>query len=135
MGRRAAAAPRPIPRPGSGPPGPRSNGAAPAGDRDLSPADTALFNALKEWRARVARASAVPAYVVFSDATLRAVATERPTSRDALLAISGIGPVKIERFGDDVLGIVPRGRRGGRGPGLISTRSVAIRRASNPRGR
>ena len=82
------------------------NGAAPAGDRALSPADAPLFEALKEWRARVARASAVPAYVVFSDATLRAVASQRPTSRDALLAISGVGPVKIERFGDDVLGIV-----------------------------
>jgi DNA helicase-2/ATP-dependent DNA helicase PcrA len=72
----------------------------------LSPADTALFDRLKEWRGRVARASAVPAYVVFSDATLRAVATARPTTRDTLLAISGIGPVKIERFGDDVLEIV-----------------------------
>jgi DNA helicase-2/ATP-dependent DNA helicase PcrA len=72
----------------------------------LSPADTALFERLKEWRGRVARASAVPAYVVFSDATLREIATSRPASRDALLAVNGIGPVKIERFGDDVLGIV-----------------------------
>ena len=72
----------------------------------LSPADQALFERLKEWRGRLARASAVPAYVIFNDATLKAVATARPTSRDALLAISGIGPVKIERFGDDVLGIV-----------------------------
>ena len=81
-------------------------GARPPADRDLSPADTALFERLREWRGRVARASAVPAYVVFSDATLRAVATDRPTSRDALLDVSGIGPVKVERFGDDVLGIV-----------------------------
>ena len=80
-------------------------GAAAAG-ATLSPADTALFERLKEWRGRLARASAVPAYVIFSDATLKAVAAARPTSRDALLAISGIGPVKIERFGDDVLGIV-----------------------------
>ena len=72
----------------------------------LSAADTALFERLKEWRKRVAVASGVPAYVVFNDATLRAVATVRPTSRDALLGVSGIGPVKVERFGDDVLAIV-----------------------------
>jgi DNA helicase-2/ATP-dependent DNA helicase PcrA len=57
----------------------------------------------------VAVASGVPAYVVFSDATLRAVAVVRPASRDALLDVSGIGPVKVERFGDDVLGIVRDG--------------------------
>jgi DNA helicase-2/ATP-dependent DNA helicase PcrA len=75
-------------------------------DVALSPADQARFELLKEWRGRLARASAVPAYVIFSDATLKAIAVARPRSRDALLAISGVGPVKIERFGDDVLGIV-----------------------------
>ena len=72
----------------------------------LSPADAALLDRLKEWRKRVAMAAAVPAYVVFSDATLREVAAARPTSRDALLAINGIGPVKLERHGDAVLEIV-----------------------------
>jgi len=72
----------------------------------LSPADAALFERLKEWRKKVAVASGVPAYVVFNDATLREVAVARPTSRDALLGVSGIGPVKVERFGGDVLDIV-----------------------------
>ena len=55
----------------------------------------------------VALPLAVAAYVVFSDATLRAVAAGRPTSRDALLAISGIGPVKVERFGEAFLSLAP----------------------------
>jgi DNA helicase-2/ATP-dependent DNA helicase PcrA len=100
----------PPPRPADPQPGLKATRAKLAGTAAaataLSPADAALFERLKEWRGRVARASAVPAYVVFSDATLRAVATERPTSRDGLLAISGVGPVKVERFGDDLLGIV-----------------------------
>jgi len=73
---------------------------------DGAPADPALFDALKEWRRRVALAGAVPAYVVCADATLREIAAVRPRSRDALLAVHGIGPVKVERFGDDILAIV-----------------------------
>jgi len=72
----------------------------------LSEADTALFNALVEWRKRLARASAVPAYVIFSDATLREIAAARPTSRVQLLDVHGVGPVKAERHGEAVLEIV-----------------------------
>jgi len=43
---------------------------------------------------------------VCADATLREIAVVRPRSRDALLAVHGIGPVKVERFGDDILAIV-----------------------------
>ena len=72
----------------------------------LSETDTALFTALVEWRKRLARASAVPAYVIFSDATLREIAGARPTSRVQLLDVHGVGPVKVERHGDAVLEIV-----------------------------
>src|SRR5204862_465653 len=72
----------------------------------LSDADAALFSALVEWRKRLARASAVPAYVIFSDATLREIAAARPTSRVQLLDVHGVGPVKVERHGDAVLEIV-----------------------------
>jgi DNA helicase-2/ATP-dependent DNA helicase PcrA len=72
----------------------------------LSEADTALFTALVEWRKRLARASAVPAYVIFSDATLREIAAARPKSRVQLLDVHGVGPVKVERHGDAVLEIV-----------------------------
>jgi DNA helicase-2/ATP-dependent DNA helicase PcrA len=45
----------------------------------------------------------VPAYVVFTDATLTALAELRPTTVEALLGVSGVGKTKLERYGDDVL--------------------------------
>ena len=68
--------------------------------------DPAVFAALKEWRSRAARAANVPAYVIFHDTTLAAVAEARPTSRDALLGIPGLGPVKAERYGEALLQVV-----------------------------
>ncbi|MCZ7525134.1 MAG: HRDC domain-containing protein [Acidimicrobiia bacterium] len=62
------------------------------------------------WRRDVARASGVPAYVVFHDATLEGVAATKPRSREALLGLSGIGPVKVERYGDALLELVARHR-------------------------
>jgi DNA helicase-2/ATP-dependent DNA helicase PcrA len=50
----------------------------------------------------------VPAYVIFHDSTLEAVARARPRSPAALLRMPGIGPVKATRFGDDVLAVVAR---------------------------
>jgi DNA helicase-2/ATP-dependent DNA helicase PcrA len=69
-------------------------------------ADDTLFRALQDWRRRLAQASGVPAYVIFPDTTLRAVAETRPASRDALLALPGVGPVKLERHGPAVLELV-----------------------------
>ena len=74
--------------------------------RDLSDADRALYDALVEWRRSVSKASGAPAYVVFHDATLVAVAAARPRSRSDLLRLQGVGPVKVERYGDDVLALV-----------------------------
>jgi DNA helicase II / ATP-dependent DNA helicase PcrA len=68
--------------------------------------DAALLAALVEWRRQLARAAGIPAYVIFHDATLRTIATARPGSRDALFALPGIGPVKLERYADAVLGLV-----------------------------
>ena len=61
------------------------------------------FERLRAWRAAQAKEQAVPAYVVFGDATLRALATQQPGSLDALARISGIGAAKLERYGDAVL--------------------------------
>jgi DNA helicase-2/ATP-dependent DNA helicase PcrA len=72
------------------------------------PTDPELLAALVEWRRNLARASGVPAYVIFHDTTLRAVAEQRPSDRDSLLALPGIGPVKVERHGDAVLDLVRR---------------------------
>jgi DNA helicase-2/ATP-dependent DNA helicase PcrA len=68
--------------------------------------DRALVEALKSWRRRAARAADVSAFVLFDDSTLEAVAAARPSSRGELIAISGVGPVKAERFGDQVLDVV-----------------------------
>jgi DNA helicase II / ATP-dependent DNA helicase PcrA len=73
---------------------------------DLPERDDALFQALKDWRRDLARARGVPAYVVFRDATLVALASVRPTSISGLLDVSGIGPTKAELYGDDVLELV-----------------------------
>jgi DNA helicase II / ATP-dependent DNA helicase PcrA len=65
-----------------------------------------VFEALKSWRATKARAANVPAYVIFNDATLVAIAQRRPSNPQQLLALPGVGPVKVERHGPDVLAVV-----------------------------
>ena len=67
---------------------------------------TELLGALLEWRRNLARASGVPAYVIFHDTTLEAVARDRPRSRGDLLTIPGIGPVKLQRHGQALLEMV-----------------------------
>ena len=68
--------------------------------------DTDLLARLKEWRLRTAQELKVPAFVVFSDNTLIAIAETRPTDNAALTSISGIGARKLEQFGADVLELV-----------------------------
>ena len=73
--------------------------------RKPEPAEPLLV-ALRDWRRNLARAAGVPAYIIFPDTTLRAVAETRPATRDALRALPGIGPVKLERHGTQVLELV-----------------------------
>jgi DNA helicase II / ATP-dependent DNA helicase PcrA len=68
--------------------------------------DEELFARLREWRIRVAAAQKVPAYVVFTDATLTALAERRPTRTEELVAIAGIGPRKLSMYGDAVLALI-----------------------------
>ncbi len=63
----------------------------------------ARFSALKAWRAEVARVHNLPAYVIFHDATLIAIAARAPTSMADLNGISGIGVKKLEAYGEEVL--------------------------------
>jgi ATP-dependent DNA helicase RecQ len=70
---------------------------------DLAPADAELFEALRGWRAAEAKEQGVPAYIVFGDATLRAIATARPRSLDDLAGISGIGEKKRSSYGAAIL--------------------------------
>jgi len=68
--------------------------------------DEELFDRLKDWRGRTASAASVPAYVVFTDATLTALAERRPTDNAGLLAIAGIGARKLEMYGEQVLAML-----------------------------
>ena len=68
--------------------------------------DEDLLAQLKEWRLNIARELKVPAYVVFTDNTLIAIAESMPADDAALVAIPGIGARKLEQFGADVLELV-----------------------------
>lgn len=78
------------------------------GPRMKAPQDESdpVFQALKKWRLSIAKAHDIPAFVVFNDKTLHAIANDRPADKSSLLAVSGIGPAKAEKFGDDVLRLV-----------------------------
>ncbi|MBC3185876.1 ATP-dependent DNA helicase UvrD2 [Corynebacterium sp. zg-331] len=72
--------------------------------------DAAVFEGLRAWRSALAQEMQVPAYIVFTDATLVAIAEALPATERELLAISGVGPVKVERFGDSLLAALARYR-------------------------
>ncbi|WP_026421968.1 ATP-dependent DNA helicase UvrD2 [Actinokineospora inagensis] len=68
--------------------------------------DEGLLERLRGWRVERAKGLKVPAYVIFTDATLLAIAEQRPADRAALVAISGVGATKLDRFGAEVLALV-----------------------------
>jgi DNA helicase-2/ATP-dependent DNA helicase PcrA len=70
--------------------------------------DDPLFAALRDWRTVRAREDGVPAYIVFHDQTLAAIAEMKPPSAAALRRVKGVGPAKIEAYGDEVLELVSR---------------------------
>ena len=69
-------------------------------------ADPELLAALKRWRSEAARAGGVPAFVVFHDSTLAAVAEAKPRTSASLVRLPGLGPVKAERYGAALLALV-----------------------------
>ncbi len=68
--------------------------------------EEATFDALRQWRLLEAKEAEVPAFVVFTDATLVAIAEARPQSLDELAGLAGVGPAKLERYGRAVLQIL-----------------------------
>ncbi len=68
--------------------------------------DEATFERLRQWRADTAKAASVPAYVVFTDATLIAIAESGATTAQHLAAISGVGPRKLSLYADEVLAVL-----------------------------
>ncbi|MDP6077787.1 MAG: HRDC domain-containing protein, partial [Acidimicrobiales bacterium] len=74
--------------------------------RRTSPPENPDVAALKAWRLATAKAANVPAFVVFSDATLEAILEMLPTTPAELLSIPGIGPVKVDRYGNELLAVL-----------------------------
>jgi ATP-dependent DNA helicase RecQ len=79
---------------------------APTVAADLDPAAQQRYAALKAWRADIAREHNLPAYVVFHDATLAAMARDRPATLDHLAGISGVGAKKLEAYGRQILRVL-----------------------------
>ncbi|MFT5224133.1 MAG: DNA helicase-2/ATP-dependent DNA helicase PcrA, partial [Glaciecola sp.] len=69
-------------------------------------ADGPLFEALRDWRGELARSTGKPAYTIFANVTLMEIAEARPADLRALSGCRGVGPTKLEKYGDEVLEIV-----------------------------
>ena len=81
----------------------RKGSAPPAAAANLGPDAQVRFINLKAWRAEVAKEHNLPAYVIFHDATLAAIAERNPASLEDLQGISGMGAKKLEAYGSEVL--------------------------------
>jgi DNA helicase-2/ATP-dependent DNA helicase PcrA len=68
--------------------------------------DAAAFGRLRAWRKKQAEAQSVPAYVVFSDATLVAIADRAPANVAELAQVPGVGPTKLQRYAEVVLAVL-----------------------------
>jgi superfamily II DNA helicase RecQ len=79
-----------------------SRAAAPA---PMTLEDEAVAARLRSWRSAEAKRLGVPAYVVLHDRTLNALAQARPRNPNQLLAVDGMGPAKVEKFGSPILEI------------------------------
>ncbi len=82
----------------------RQRGKLGARPGDVEPASALAYDELRRFRDRVRDGK--PAYVVFDDKTLAAIAQHLPTNLDELARIKGVGPAKLEQYGDDVLGVI-----------------------------
>ena len=70
--------------------------------------ETRQVQELKEWRLSMSRAADVPAFVIFNDETLLDLVEVQPANLDELLSVKGIGPVKAERYGKEILELVSK---------------------------
>jgi DNA helicase-2/ATP-dependent DNA helicase PcrA len=82
----------------------RPAGGAPAGSASGGSDDPVLAR-LRDWRKARAKEQGVPAYVIFSDATLQWIAERQPATTGELAAVPGVGPVKLNRYGAAVLAL------------------------------
>ena len=75
-------------------------------DKNLPSVDTKLLSALKLIRKELAQKASVPAFVVFSDATLMDMSRRKPTTKDEFLEVSGVGEVKYKRYGEAFMEVI-----------------------------
>jgi DNA helicase-2/ATP-dependent DNA helicase PcrA len=87
-------------------PGPRERQPAGAARARLGADDQVLFDALRAWRLEKAREEKVSPFIVAYDTVIAEIAERRPQNERELLSIAGIGPGKVERYGEDILAIV-----------------------------
>ncbi len=105
--------PPPRPAPAPAPPRPTAGGKSSGPKPPAEPVDPAawkqaqaLHEALRQWRKARSTTDGVPAYVVFADRTLDDLVARRPTTFPELLACHGIGPAKVENYGDELLAVI-----------------------------
>jgi superfamily II DNA helicase RecQ len=65
-----------------------------------------LSTALRAWRTAQARTDAVSAFIIFHDSTIEAIAERRPRSIAELRRVPGVGPTKLDRYGDEIIGVI-----------------------------
>ena len=80
-------------------------------DVAMVPEDDPLFQRLRAWRLEKAREADVPAFVIAHNSLLRNIAAARPRSESELLAIKGMGPKKLEKYGAELLALVREGEK------------------------
>jgi hypothetical protein len=68
--------------------------------------ETAVYQALKEWRLHKTHETKRPAYTFFNDVTLKELALSRPTTLQDLIGVFGMGPIRVENFGRDILEVI-----------------------------
>ena len=71
--------------------------------------DDPVYDTLKRWRLETAKSEEKPAYVIFHNSTLAEIVRRAPRSREELAAVPGVGPAKLERYGDELLAVLSAG--------------------------
>ena len=107
---------RPPERSFDSPPRRQRKSKAANSDEPLDPAAEARYEALREVRSKLAKRDKIVSFAVMHDSTLREVARRAPTNIAALLNISGIGPIKAEKYGAEILAALrttPQNEKGG----------------------
>ena len=84
----------------------RRSPSAPPEPASSAPVDRELFDVLRALRLKLARAQNVPPYIIFHDRTLLEMASLRPTSREAMAEISGVGEAKLSRYSEAFLEVI-----------------------------